>query len=70
MTPLYEIDYHHVFSQKSFVNLGDFEPGLYEIKYLDNPIVLSIDRFGEVRISNKTPVNNLPRLGFFLQKHG
>ena len=59
--------FRYTFPVKSITN-REATPGLYRVDFRGEPIVLKIDRWGEVRIANETPCRNESRLALELKK--
>ena len=63
MTIIRQRNFRYTFSKETLTNVGlNMEPGQYRFQFRKVEVVLCIDTYGEVRLANETPVNNVRRL--------
>ena len=61
MLPLEHQNFRYTFPKSTITNV-DFPEGLYTHDFKGDPLILKVDKFGEVRLANETPCNNEHRL--------
>lgn len=67
MLPLERQNYRYTFQKATLTNVK-LPEGLYEHEFRGDPVVLKVDKFGEVRIANETPCGNEHKLALELIK--
>lgn len=67
MLPLEHQNFRYTFPKATITNV-DIPEGLYTHDFKGDPLVLKVDKFGEVRLANETPCNNENRLARDLMK--
>lgn len=68
MTKLDNPGFRYTFPRNTLANIEGLEPGLYEMSYVGGRVVLNVDNFGEIRVANETPTNNMKRFAYQLMK--
>jgi len=67
ITEIIQRNFRYTFQRSTLANL-DLTEGLYAFNFRKSEVVISIDKFGEARIANETPVNNHGKLAKALVK--
>lgn len=62
-----QTNFRYTFGKATLTNTSLTE-GLYEVTFRKNQLIIAVDKFGEARLSNETPINNTRKLALAIRK--